>query len=56
MVQKSLKVMTSEISNHEKVDLFMIDDTRTQGEKTSFSEKRQRINFITVPLIRQIKK
>ena len=27
----------TEISKHEKVDVFMIDDTRTQGEKTSFN-------------------
>lgn len=27
----------TEISKYEKVDIFIIDDTRTQGNKTSFN-------------------
>ena len=27
----------TEILKHEKVDVFMIDDTQTQGDKTSFN-------------------
>ena len=36
----------TEISKHEKVDVFMIDDTRTQGEKTSFKNMFEAIERI----------
>jgi len=36
----------TEISKHEKVDVFMIDDTRTQGEKTSFNNMFEAIERI----------
>ena len=36
----------TEISKHEKVDVFMIDDTRTQGDKTSFNNMFEAIERI----------
>ena len=36
----------TEISKHEKVDVFMIDDTRTRGEKTSFKNMFEAIERI----------
>ena len=36
----------TEISKQEKVDVFMIDDTRTQGDKTSFNNMFEAIERI----------
>jgi hypothetical protein len=36
----------TEISKHEKVDVFMIDDTRAQGDKTSFNNMFEAIERI----------
>ena len=44
-VDRLLHAVT-EISKHEKVDVFMIDDTRTQGEKTSFNNMFEAIERI----------